>query len=74
MRVHVRTKKRIVILSAHKKKQMITQAVFIRGGRIMNKILQKMRFLAMVIADDISIVTSLCFRRGNDPEISGLEI
>ena len=40
----------------------------------MNKIFQKIRFMAMVIADDISILTSLYFRKEIEPEMSGLEI
>ncbi len=39
----------------------------------MKKIFKKIRFMAMVIADDISIVASICFRRGHDLEMAGIE-
>lgn len=34
----------------------------------MKKLLQQVRFIARVIADDISIISAMCFRKECDPE------
>ncbi len=39
----------------------------------MKKIIKKIQFMAKIIADDISIVASMCFRRRNEPELAGIE-
>lgn len=43
------------------------------GGGPMKKFFEKIRHIAMVIADDISIIASMSFRKGNELEAAGLE-